>query len=80
MSITQPLDLADRVAGRVLDCPMLVLWGQGHFEGQETLLKIWHDWATCVEGWAIPGGPLQPEEQPDAVLEAIVPFLAHNLQ
>jgi haloacetate dehalogenase len=39
-------DLADRAAGRVLDCPVLVLWEQGRFEGAETPLTIWQAWAT----------------------------------
>jgi haloacetate dehalogenase len=73
-------DLADRAAGRVLDCPVLVLWEQGRFEGKETPLTIWQDWATQVEGRAIPGGHLQPEEQPDAVLGAVGPFLARHLR
>jgi haloacetate dehalogenase len=46
----------------------------------ETPLTIWQAWETQIEGRAIPGGHLQPEEQPDAVLEAIVPFLARHLR
>jgi haloacetate dehalogenase len=71
-------DLTDRAAGRLLDCPVLVLWEQGRFEGKETPLDIWQKWAVHVEGKAIPGGHLQPEEQPEAVLDAVVPFLARN--
>jgi haloacetate dehalogenase len=70
----------DLAAGRVLDCPILVLWEQGRFEGAETPLTIWQAWATRVEGRAIPGGHLQPEEQPDAVLDAVGPFLARHLR
>ena len=73
-------DLADRAAGRVLDCPVLVLWEQGRFEEKETPLTIWQAWATQVEGRAIPGGHLQAEEQPDAVLDAVGPFLARHLR
>jgi haloacetate dehalogenase len=68
--------LADRAAGRVLDCPVLVLCEQGRFERKETPLTIWQAWASQVEGRAIPGGHLQPEEQPGAVLDVVGPFLA----
>ncbi|MCK1393919.1 alpha/beta hydrolase [Bradyrhizobium sp. 1] len=71
-------DLADRATGRTLGCPVLVLWEQGRFDGTETPVQIWRNWATDVEGWAIPGGHLQPEEQPQAVLDAVGPFLARN--
>ncbi|MDH2344086.1 alpha/beta hydrolase [Bradyrhizobium sp. SSUT77] len=69
-------DLADRAAGRVLDCPVLVLWEEGRFSDANTPLHIWKGWASDVDGWAIPGGHLQPEEQPEAVLDAVRPFLA----
>lgn len=72
-------DLADRAAGRVLDCPVLVLWEQGRFVPADRPVQIWKNWAADVEGWAIPGGHLQPEEQPEAVLDAIGPFLARKL-
>jgi haloacetate dehalogenase len=73
-------DLADRAADRQLDCPVLVLWEEDRFTGQETPLAIWRHWARDVQGWPIPGGHLQPEEQPDAVLAAIVPFLDRHLK
>jgi len=72
-------DLADRAAGRTLDCAVLVLWEEGRFTQKETPLDIWRGWAGHVEGLAIPGGHLQAEEQPDKVLEAIRPFLARYL-
>jgi haloacetate dehalogenase len=72
-------DLADRAAGHIVDCPVLVLWEEGRFSQNETPLDIWRAWAGHVEGLAIPGGHLQAEEQPDIVLEAIRPFLARHL-
>ncbi|MCC8978174.1 alpha/beta fold hydrolase [Bradyrhizobium acaciae] len=71
--------LADRAAGRILDCPVLVLWEQGRFGETDTPLQIWRNWAVDVDGRAIPGGHLQPEERPDAVLDAISSFLARKL-
>lgn len=73
-------DLADRAAGRQLDCPLLVLWEQGRFEEKPTPLTIWQVLARQIEGHAIPGGHLQAEEQPEAVLDAVVPFLARHLR
>lgn len=77
-SIDQEHDLADRAAGRVLDCPVLVLWEEGRFSDTNTPLQIWKNWAKDVDGCAIPGGHLQPEEQPEAVLDAVRPFLARK--
>ncbi|MEH2488834.1 alpha/beta fold hydrolase [Bradyrhizobium sp. AZCC 2230] len=71
-------DLADRQAGRRLDCPVLVLWEEGRFGGETTPLQIWREWSDRVEGHAIPGGHMQAEEQPAAVLDAVVPFLARH--
>ncbi len=73
-------DLADRNAGRQLDCPVLVLWEDGRFEGKTTPLQIWRHWAASVDGHAIPGGHLQMEEQPDAILDAVLPFLDRHLE
>ncbi|TYL85805.1 alpha/beta fold hydrolase [Bradyrhizobium cytisi] len=61
-SIDHEHDLADRAAGKVLDCPVLVLWEEGPFSDTNTPLHIWKSWANEVDGWAIPGGHLQPEE------------------
>ncbi len=72
-------DLIDRAAGRVLDCPVLVLWEQSRFDETDSPLHIWKEWATEVDGWGIPGGHLQPEEQPEAVLDAVGLFLARKM-
>jgi haloacetate dehalogenase len=69
-------DLDDRNAGRRLDCPVLVLWEEGRFDGKTDPLQIWREWAEQADGHAIPGGHLQAEEQPEAVLDAVLPFLA----
>jgi len=74
-SVDHEHDLADRAAGKVLDCPVLVLWEEGRFSDPNTPLQIWRNWARNIDGRAIPGGHLQPEEQPEAVLAAVRPFL-----
>jgi haloacetate dehalogenase len=73
-------DLEDRESGRRLNCPVLVLWEEGRFQGERTPVRIWQDWADHVDGRPIPGGHLQAEEQPHAVLEAVSPFLARRLR
>ncbi|WP_230589614.1 alpha/beta hydrolase [Bordetella hinzii] len=66
-------DAADRAVGRKLSCPVLVLWPQG-WEGPSPI-DIWCRWANNVQGVPIRGGHLQPEESPEEVLAAMLPFL-----
>lgn len=66
-------DAADRAIGRKLSCPVLVLWPQG-WEGPSPI-DIWCRWANNVQGVPIRGGHLQPEESPEDVLAALLPFL-----
>ena len=73
------LDRADRAAGRKMSCPVLVLWPEAETApGQQTLIAIWQQWATEVSGLATRGGHLQPEDAPEEVLAALLPFLATN--
>lgn len=67
-------DRADR--DRVLTCPLLVLWGEAGFVHRTyDVLDVWRQYASDVRGHAVPGGHFLPEEAPEAVLEALVPFL-----
>lgn len=68
-------DAADRVAGRMLACPVLVLWPEGRKAGG-TPLDTWRHWAADVSGRAISGGHLQPELSAGEVLAELRPFLA----
>jgi haloacetate dehalogenase len=72
-------DVADRSAGRKLACPMLVLWEEGRLMFDKSPIEIWRDWAGEVEGHTIAAGHLLAEEAPDAVLTALLPFLAKTL-
>jgi haloacetate dehalogenase len=78
-SVDHDHDLADREAGRQLDCPVLVLWEEGRFKSETMPLDVWRNWAADVVGHPIPGGHLQMEEQPEAVLDAVLPFLGRHL-
>jgi haloacetate dehalogenase len=71
-------DQADHDAGRKLDCPVLVLWPASRFAEPGNGVEIWQDWADDVTGAAIAGGHLQPEDQPDEVTKALLPFFSHG--
>jgi len=82
----QTFDLAadevDMAAGRRIACPVLALWGNAGIpgdtdgKGNETgPLTIWRKWADRVDGTAIDAGHFICEENPDATLAALLPFL-----
>ena len=70
-------DRADLAAGRLLDTPTLVLWGdQGVVHRCFKPLPEWQRVATQVHGQALPCGHYLAEEVPDLLLEQVLPFLA----
>lgn len=75
------IDDADLKAGKKIAGPVQVLWGARGLpvrSGGEGMLEIWRRWATNVEGQAIDCGHFLPEENPDATLAALLPFLAKD--
>jgi haloacetate dehalogenase len=69
-AIDRDHDEADRMAGRRIICPVLVLWsGKGPlsswYEDDGGPVGIWRKWATAVQGEALAGGHFFPEELPD---------------
>jgi haloacetate dehalogenase len=70
-------DRASDAAGNRVRCPMLVLWGDRGVVGR--LFDPLADWrAKCdadVRGAALAAGHFIPEEVPDALLAALLPFL-----
>lgn len=69
-------DRGDRAAGRRIACPVHVVYGASGFPAAAGgPLKIWRDWAERVEATAIDSGHFAPEENPLAVLSALLPFL-----
>jgi len=73
------MDAADRESTRKMPCPVLVLWPAADvLPGASTPIHDWLRWAEDVSGVATGGGHLQPEDAPDEVLEALLPFLAKN--
>ncbi|WP_029032562.1 alpha/beta fold hydrolase [Salinarimonas rosea] len=70
-------DRADVAAGRRVAAPLLALWGaQGTVGALYDVLATWRERAEDVRGGALPCGHLLQEEAPDALLAALVPFLA----
>lgn len=65
-------DREDRAAGRMISCPMLALSSAGRGD----LGSTWRRWATNVRSACIEGGHFLPEENPAAVLDHLIPFLA----
>lgn len=76
-TIDLAIDSADVAVGRRIACPALALWGSAGIPSEtESPLETWRKWCTNVEGHGIASGHFIPEENPDALLEALLPFLA----
>jgi haloacetate dehalogenase len=76
----QTLDLADDQAdvdaGKTIGVPVLALWGDAGFPGKTSgPLAIWRQWARDVTGAAVPSGHFLAEENPQATLTHLLPFL-----
>ncbi len=69
-------DEADMDAGRKIEPPVLVLWGDTGFAGQGSRqLDVWREWCREVTGAPVDSGHFIPEENPDGVMEHLLPFL-----
>jgi haloacetate dehalogenase len=69
-------DEADRRLGSRITCPTLVLWGSsGSLAGVADPVALWRPWCLTVSGRAIESGHFIPEENPAALLDAVLPFL-----
>ncbi|MGN4077666.1 alpha/beta fold hydrolase, partial [Burkholderia gladioli] len=72
-------DAADRAAGRRIDCPVLVLWGEKERKtGAPSPVEIWSRWAATVSGHGLPAGHLLPEDAPQPVLAALAALLGES--
>lgn len=70
-------DRADLTAGRIIRCPTLVLWGDGGIPAASSgPLDVWRStFAPGATGHSIDSGHFLPEENPEATLKALMPFL-----
>lgn len=70
-------DEADVAAGRKITCPVQALWGTAGIPSEtEGPLQTWHDWCEHVEGHGIDAGHFIAEENPQALLASLMPFLS----
>jgi haloacetate dehalogenase len=69
-------DAADLAAGRKISAPLLALWGSSGFPDAGDPRAAWRAFATDVSAASVASGHFVAEENPQAVLEALVPFLA----
>lgn len=70
-------DRESRAEGRRIACPLLVLWGEkGKIGRWYEPLSVWRGYAEGpVSGGPVPSGHYLPEEAPEEVLAALLPFL-----
>ena len=69
-------DEADVAGGRKLALPVQALWGRrGAIARLFDCLALWRERAADVRGEALPGGHYLAEEEPEAFLAAVLPFL-----
>jgi haloacetate dehalogenase len=69
-------DEVDRRLGRRIACPTRIVWGRGgSLADVPDPLALWRRWCSSLSGCAIESGHYIPEENPAALLEAVLPFL-----
>jgi haloacetate dehalogenase len=72
-------DRRSRDRGDTIAAPLLVLWGsRGNLATHRDPLALWRRWCPNVTGGAVDSGHYIPEESPDDLLAAILPFLADH--
>ncbi len=65
-------DEADRAAGRTIECPVLLLWGEaGSLTAAGSPLDAWRVFAPHATGKGLDSGHFVAEENPNAVLAAL---------
>jgi len=71
-------EVADRAAGRRIECPVLVLWALEddleYLYGD--VLGVWRSWAPDLSGRGFPSGHHMAEEEPALLAEALDAFFA----
>lgn len=78
-TIDLAIDTADVTAGKKITCPTLALWGTSGIPSETAgPLDTWRKWCRNVEGRGIQSGHFIPEENPEALLAALLPFLKAN--
>jgi haloacetate dehalogenase len=68
-------DLADRKAGRRIECPLLVVTGAAETQLSEAA-EIWREWAVDLRSSTVPGGHFIPEEAGPELASLLLGFLS----
>jgi haloacetate dehalogenase len=72
-------DEADRAAGKMISCPTLAVWGTSGIPSEtDGPLAAWREWCPDLRGAGIDSGHFVAEENPTALLEHLLPFLASH--
>jgi haloacetate dehalogenase len=78
-SIDLEHDDADAAVGRRISCPLLVLWGDRGFVGNNyDVLEVWRRYAYNVRGQGLDCGHFVPEEAPARTIAALREFLIES--
>ena len=77
LSVDRDADRADRLAGRTIGCPTLVLWSsRGDIEVLfDDPLALWKAWTDDLRGTCVESGAQIPEDNPDELVTALTEFL-----
>ena len=67
-------DEADHEAGKKIGCPTLAIWGDAGIPDAPPL-ETWQKWANDVVGHPVDSGHFICEENPQAALDALLPFM-----
>jgi len=78
-TIDREHDKADRISGRKIACPVLVLWSaQGPlntwYAEESGAIALWQAWSDDVWGHPLDAGHFFPEEAPEQTAEALSRF------
>ncbi|PLX36179.1 MAG: alpha/beta hydrolase [Hyphomicrobiales bacterium] len=78
--IDRELDEADQAAGRRIACPVLTVWGETGLAPKpasedDSQLSVWRRWTENVTGAPVDSGHFVAEENPQATLAHLIPFL-----
>ncbi len=72
------LDRADRDAGRRIAPRLIDIYGRTRSGSGTTHTDVWRRWGEDVSGTAVDSGHFVAEENPQATLEALLPFLTRS--
>ncbi|GAA1636373.1 alpha/beta fold hydrolase [Catellatospora bangladeshensis] len=78
LGVDREHEQADRLAGRTVTCPTLLLWSSRDdlAELYGDPLAVWRPWAADLRGGPIDSGHHMAEENPGALVDALCGFLA----